>query len=40
MFFFKKKEKKKEEPAQVVNKEELITQAGAKITGAGRKGRK
>ncbi len=31
MFFFKKKEKKKEEPAQVVNKEELITQAGAKI---------
>ena len=27
----KKKEKKKEEPAQVVNKEELITQAGAKI---------
>lgn len=31
MFFFKKKEKKKEEPAQVVNKEELITQAGEKI---------
>ncbi len=31
MFFFKKKEKKKEEPAPVVNKEELITQAGAKI---------